>query len=43
MEKYVDHIYYINLEHRKDRKEHIEKQIKQQEWKNPIFQFYNIL
>ena len=29
MEKYVDHIYYINLEHRKDRKEHIEKQIKE--------------
>jgi len=29
MEKYVDQIYYINLEHRKDRKEHIEKQIKE--------------
>jgi GR25 family glycosyltransferase involved in LPS biosynthesis len=29
MEKYVDHIFYINLEHRKDRKEHIEKQIKE--------------
>ena len=28
MEKYVDQIYYINLAHRKDRKEHIEKQIK---------------
>ena len=27
--KYVDKIYYINLEHRTDRKEHIEKQIKE--------------
>lgn len=29
LNKYVDKIYYINLEHRTDRKEHIEKQIKE--------------
>lgn len=26
--KYIDHIFYINLEHRKDRKEQIESEIK---------------
>ena len=29
IENFVDKIYYINLEKRKDRKEHIEKQIKE--------------